>query len=189
MSKNPSRTPRIALAMAVMLPIVIVGLADSRSSQKVSSSLPPKTVALRGVYLGTPEAMVRRQLGAPRQERSGENELNCEMGSGQPYGKTWEYEGLVVHLCKSRGEPTYRLFQMVVTGRKWRFPKGIGVGSPVQDLTRQLGQHEEPEVDDQGFTVVSYDLREPSADESSGLFWFRLRNGVVVELGMTEDWS
>ena len=111
------------------------------------------------------------------------------MGSGPPYGKTWEYEGLVVHLCKSPGEPSYRLFQTVVTGRKWRFLKQIGVGSTVRDLTRHLGQHEKPEVDDQGFTVVSYDLREPKADESSGLLWFRLRHGVVVEVGMTEDWS
>ena len=111
------------------------------------------------------------------------------MGSGQPYGKTWEYEGLVVHLCKPRGEPTYRLFQMIVTGRKWRFPKDIGVGSTVRDLTRHLGEHEQPWVDDDGFTVVDYDLREPSAHESSGGLWFRLRNGVVIEVGMTEDWS
>ena len=133
--------------------------------------------------------MVRRQRGAPRQERVAENELNCEMRPGPPYGKTWEYEGLVVHLRKSPSEPSYRLFQMVVTGRKWLFLKQIGVGGTVRDLTRCLGQHEKPEVGDQGFTAVSYDLREPKADESSGLLWFRLRNGVVVEVGMTEDGS
>ncbi len=71
MPKCPSRTPRIAAALAAMLLFVTVGLADSSSSQKVSPSLPPRTMALRGVYLGAPEAIVRRQLGAPRQERSG----------------------------------------------------------------------------------------------------------------------
>ena len=189
MSKNPSRTLRIAAALAVMLPIVTFGLADASSSHKVSLSLPPRTMALRGVHLGAPEAIVRRQLGAPRQERSGENEPSCEMGFGKPYGKTWEYEGLVVHLCKAGGEPTYHLFQMVVTGRKWRFPKGIGVDSTVRELTRHLGEHEPRLVDNDGLTVVNYDLREPSGLESSGLLWFRLRNGVVVEVGMTEDWS
>ena len=78
---------------------------------------------------------------------------------------------------------------MVVTGQKWRFPKRIGVGTTVRDLTKHLGKHEQPWIDDDGFTVVNYDLREPSAHESSGALWFRLRNGIVVEVGMTEDWS
>jgi hypothetical protein len=111
------------------------------------------------------------------------------MGRGKPYAKTWEYDGLVIRLCKAGGEPTYHLFQMVVTGQKWRFPKGIGVGSMVSDLTRHFGEHMQPWVDSDGLTVVNYDLREPGADESSGGLWFRLRNDVVVEVGVTEDWS
>ncbi len=98
--------------------------------------------------------------------------------------EAWEYDGLVI-VFLSRGEEI--AFSRYCDGRKWRYPKDIGVGSTVRDCKRHLGEHEQPWVDDDGFTVVDYDLREPSAHESSGGLWFRLRNGCSDQVHINQD--
>jgi hypothetical protein len=106
------------------------------------------------------------------------------MGAGEGFEKTWQYSGLVVHLCRTTDDPKFHVFHWIATSRKWNSADGIGVGSSVSAIVRKFGRHERASKDEAGFDVLHYAIR-----DTDGFLWFRTRRGFVVEMGMVEDWS
>ena len=140
-------------------------------------------LAIRGVKLGTLKPALTA-LGNPLRAETGRD---TEMGMGDTLDLT--YPGLTVELCKPEGHPPtppateFHVWRITVTDAKWEISPGLRVGMSRTALEKVLGKPSRSETKGNlstlNFLPFSFDA----------FMWVQLRNDVVVEIRMAEDWA
>ena len=141
-------------------------------------------VAVHGVTLRTLKPAVQTALGEPSRTETGHD---SEMGLGDFVDLT--YPGLLVQLCKPEGDSplpkmsAFHVWRIQVTDARWEISPGLRVGISQAALVRVLGEPRSSKTDD-GTTALTF-----SPFPFHALMWAKLKNGVVTEIGMAEDWT
>jgi hypothetical protein len=109
------------------------------------------------------------------------------MGMGDTLDLT--YSGLTVELCKPEGHPPvpgapeFHVWRIQVTDARWEVSPGLRVGMSRAALERILGKPEYSETKN-GLTSLNF-----SPFTFDAFMWVQLKNDVVIEIGMAEDWA
>ena len=141
-------------------------------------------LSIRGVTLGTLKPAVQKALGKPVRIETGHE---SEMGLGDYID--WTYPGLLVQLCKPEGDSPlpktsdFHVWRIQVTDARWEISPGLRVGMPRATLERVLGKPRSSTTDD-GITALTF-----SPFTFKALMWAKVKDGVVTEIGMAEDWT
>ena len=179
--QRTSRRPRAAADLtsfgrriAVVAAVLVVSVAFAGEHLDLS---------IHGVTLGTLKPAVLTALGKPSRTETGHD---AEMGMGDVVDLT--YPGLLVQLCKPDGlllvprVPEFHVWRIQVTEARWEISPGLRVGMSRAALERILGKPQSSKTDD-GITALTF-----SPFPFDALMWVKVRNGVVTEIGMVEDW-
>jgi hypothetical protein len=140
-------------------------------------------LSIYGVTLGTLKPEVQTFLGKAVRSETGHDD---EMGMGDLIDLT--YPGLLVQLCKPDGlllvprVPEFHVWRIQVTDARWEISPGLRVGMSRAALERVLGKPQSSRTND-GITALTF-----SPFTFDALMWAKVRNGVVIEIGMVEDW-
>lgn len=141
-------------------------------------------LSIRGVTLRTLKPAVQTALGTPSRTETGHE---SEMGLGDYIDLT--YPGLLVQLCKPEGDsplpktPDFHVWRIQVTDPRWEISPGLRVGMSRAALEQVLGKPRSSKTDD-GITSLTF-----SPFPFKALTWTKLKDGVVTEIGMAEDWT
>ncbi len=141
-------------------------------------------LSIRGVTLRTLKPAVEAALGKPSRTETGHD---SEMEMGDLVDLT--YPGLLVQLCKPEGDsrlpktPDFHVWRIEVTDTRWEISPGLRVGMSRAALERTLGKPRSARTVD-GVTTVTF-----SPFSFDALMWARVRDGVVTEIGMAENWT
>lgn len=163
-----------------------IGLLVAVCGGMVTSLLgaPGFAPAVKGVSLGAQESQVLQVLGRPHRTVSGHD---TETGQGKLLSLI--YAGVTVELCKPdapqpKKHPSgLHVWKITVTGSEWEVSPGIRVGMTRKDVVGVIGTPHSANPAGDGETLHY----SPFPFDAS--FWVRLKGGVVVEIGMAEDWS
>lgn len=141
-------------------------------------------LAVHGVTLRTLKPAVSAALGKPLRTETGHE---SEMGLGDYVDLS--YPGLLVQLCKPEEgsplprTPDFHVWRIQVTDARWEIAPGLRVGMSRAALERVLGKPRSSKADD-GITSLTF-----SPFAFKALMWAKVKNGVVTEIGMAEDWT
>ena len=165
-------------------------LIQAVSTSPKSSSVPKVTgiqsdlLSIQGVGLSIKKSVVLRVFGTPARVDS---HRDTEMGMGMV--ESLFYPGLRVDLClPEKGMTTTEpaephVWRMTVTSPSWKPKAGIRVGADRGEVVAKLGSPvgEERRA---GGSVLHYSIQ-----GLDGWAWIEMKDGMVVEWGITEDWS
>ena len=141
-------------------------------------------LSIHGVTLRTLKPAVQAALGKPSRTETGHD---SEMGLGDFIDLT--YPGLLVQLCKPEGDsplpktPDFHVWRIQVTDARWEISPGLRVGMSRAALERVLGKPRTSNTDG-GITKLTF-----SPFPFKALMWANVRNGLVTEIGMAENWT
>ena len=173
--------------MNPFLPIAIISMAQagpSQSPELIVGQISADLISVRNLSVGSLKSQVISILGKPARSRFGHD---TEMGMG--HWQKMYFSGLVVEVTKpDPGQATTewkepRVWRMVITGKSWRTRCGLRVGQTREQALSALGPpaSEEPKG---AATVLHYF---PKAFD--GFLWVELHNGLITEIGISEDWT
>jgi hypothetical protein len=142
-------------------------------------------LSVRGVKLGTLGPPALTALGKPLRTEAGHD---SEMGMGDTFDLA--YPGLTVELCKPEGHPPsipaateFHVWRIKVTDARWTVSPGLHVGMSRVALEHILGKPRSAETKN-GITTLNF-----APFVFDAFVWVQLRNAVVIEIGMAEDWA
>lgn len=170
------------LAVAAFVAMALAAAGQTVPPAPVPPSKPDPALTVSGVGLGTELVAVRKALGAAQQETDDARQADADSDMGP--GKTLQYDGLTVELCKPAGKPDFHVWRMVATSPERKFASGIAVGMTRDVAVALLGTPLATSHDDQGVELLSYPFH-----AFAGSYWLRVKDGVVIEVGMAEDFS
>lgn len=170
--------------MLVASPLLVVTAATPVPSSSVPGVASADTLSIQGVGVGTLRSRVRSILGKPKSVQRGRD---AEMGLSQ-----WEvmhFPGLTVEVALP--EPGYLktplrepyVWRIVISGSRWVTKSGLRVGQTREDVLASLGPAASEDSEEETTTLHYY------TKGFDGFLWVRLRDNVVVELGVSEDWT
>ncbi len=142
-------------------------------------------LSVRGVKLGTLKPTALTVLGKPLRTETGHD---SEMGMGDTLDLA--YPGLTIELCKPEGHPSsiptateFHVWRIRITDARWNVSPGLHVGMSRTALERILGKPRSAETKN-GITTLNF-----APFTFDAFVWVQLRNAVVTEIGMAEDWA
>ena len=170
------------LRALVICAAVWQGASASQAAARRDATTEDPQLNVAGVGLGTMLPVVKTALGPPDQEIDEPHDPNTEMGMGA--GKALRYDGLRIEVCKPPGKKEFHVWRMVVSAPARKLAAGIRVGMTREQAIKTMGSPESISRDEHGAEVLHYAFR-----RFDGWYWITIKNGVVAEIGMAEDWS
>jgi hypothetical protein len=158
--------------MACMLPLILILSLGGSGSRDLPRAIPSPT--LQGIGLSTSMQDVVRRLGQPLRVE----ELPPETDLGMGELKTLSYAGLTIAVNRPTGAPTFTVYEMAVSHRKWRLSNGLRVGLSQSKALAIFGVSGE----------TSSQLVIPLADRD-GRVILTFEGASLASIRLVEDWS
>ncbi|NWJ42229.1 MAG: hypothetical protein HXX12_14795 [Geothrix sp.] len=173
--------------MNLLLPIAFLLMAQAGPTQpkgQIIGQIPADMIAVKNLTIGSLRSRVLSVLGKPSRSRRG---YDSDMGMGK-----WEemhFPGLVVEVTKPEptsvnpGQKEAHVWRMIITGKGWSTKCGLRIGQTREQAISALGQPASEESKGTA-TVLHYFPK-----VFDGFLWVELRNDIVTEIGVAEDWT
>ena len=173
--------------MNPLFPIAVIALVQVGPSQppgEIVGQISAELVSIKGLSIGSTKSQVISALGKSAKSRRG---YDSEMGMG--HWQEMYFPGLVVEVTKPDPDQATtvwkepRVWRMVIKGKSWRTKCGLRVGQTREQALAVLGQpaSEDPKG---AATVLHYFPK-----VFDGFLWVEIQNGLITEIGVSEDWT